>query len=133
MKCAENLRQEESIYDQIQGEESCASVPLEPNGRRIGHVDVVIVSKCLHVWMCGGEKGCLGSEVGTISVIATTLHYVFALLHKALYLWRIAIASDSYRFRHFAGVIAYDSYRSDLAGQLYFVIVLSNIRKRYHF
>jgi hypothetical protein len=26
-----------------------------PNRRRIGHVDVVVVSKCSHVWM-GGEK-----------------------------------------------------------------------------
>ena len=53
------------------------------------------------------------------SVIAITLRYVFALLHNALYLWRIVIASDSYRFRLFVGVIAYDSYRSELAGQRY--------------
>ena len=53
------------------------------------------------------------------SVITITLHYVFALLHNALYLCRIVIASDSYRFRLFAGIIAYDSYRSELAGQHY--------------
>jgi hypothetical protein len=41
------------------------------------------------------------------------------LLHNALYLWRIVIASDSHRFRLFAGIIAYDSYRSELAGQRY--------------
>jgi hypothetical protein len=45
------------------------------------------------------------------------LCYVFALLHNALYPWRIVIASDSYRFRLFAGDIAYDSYHSGLAGQ----------------
>jgi hypothetical protein len=38
----------------------------------------------------------------------------FALLHNALYLWRIVITSDSYCFRLFAGVIAYNSYRSEL-------------------
>jgi hypothetical protein len=48
-----------------------------------------------------------------------TLRYVFALLHNALYLWRIFIASVSYRFRLFADVIASDSYRSGLAGQRY--------------
>jgi hypothetical protein len=53
------------------------------------------------------------------SVIAITLRYVFALLHNALYLWRIVIAFDSYRFRLFAGVIASDSYCSELAGQRY--------------
>jgi hypothetical protein len=47
------------------------------------------------------------------------LRYIFLLLHNALYLWRIVIASDSHRFRLFAGVIAYDSYRSELAGQCY--------------
>jgi hypothetical protein len=46
------------------------------------------------------------AEVGTISVIAITLRYAFALLHNALYLWTIVIASDSYRFRLFVGVIA---------------------------
>ncbi len=59
------------------------------------------------------------SEVGTISIIAITLNYVFALLHNALYLWRIVIASDSYCFRLFGGVIAYNSYCSELAGQRY--------------
>jgi hypothetical protein len=52
-----------------------------------------------------------------MSVIAITLRYVFALLHNALYLWRIVIASDSYRFSLFVGVIASDSYCSELAGQ----------------
>jgi hypothetical protein len=28
---------------------------------RIGHVDVVVVSRCSHVWMGGGKRGCLGS------------------------------------------------------------------------
>jgi hypothetical protein len=67
----------------------------------------------------------LGPKVGIISVIAIKLCYVFALLHKALYLWRIAIASDSYRFRLFAGVIPYDSYHSELAGQRYRFTLLS--------
>jgi hypothetical protein len=38
------------------------------------------------------------------SVITITLCYIFALLHCALYLWRIVIAFDSNRFRLFAGV-----------------------------
>ncbi len=45
-------------------------------------------------------------EVGTISVIAIVLRNNFASLHNALYLWRIVIASNSYRFRLFAGVMA---------------------------
>jgi hypothetical protein len=51
--------------------------------------------------------------------MAITLLYVFVLLHNALYLWRIVIASNSYRLSLFAGVIAYNSYRSELAGQRY--------------
>jgi hypothetical protein len=46
------------------------------------------------------------ADVGTISVIAITLRYIFALLHNVLYLWRIVIAFDSNRFRLLAGVIA---------------------------
>jgi hypothetical protein len=46
------------------------------------------------------------------------LRYIFALLHNALYLKRIVIASDSYCFRLFTGIIA-DSYRSELEGQHY--------------
>jgi hypothetical protein len=65
------------------------------------------------------------SEVGTISVIAITLRYEFALLHNALYLWRIVIASKSYRLRLFVGGIAYDSYRSELAGQRSCLTLLS--------
>ncbi len=53
------------------------------------------------------------------SVMAIMLRYIFALLHNALYLWRIVIASNSYRFRLFTGVIASDSYCSELAGQRY--------------
>ncbi len=59
------------------------------------------------------------------SIIAITLCYVFAWLHNALYLWRIVIASDSNRFRLFAGIIAYDSYRPVLAGQRYCFTSLS--------
>jgi hypothetical protein len=59
-------------------------------------------------------------------VIAITLRYVFALLHNALYLWRIVIASDSYHFRLFAGVIAYDSYCSELE-----VSVIASLRHRF--
>jgi hypothetical protein len=51
----------------------------------------------------------LGSSRGRhrkrYSLIAIMLCYVFALLHNALYLWRIVIASDSYRFRLFVGII----------------------------
>ncbi len=46
------------------------------------------------------------------------LRYVFAILRIALYLWRIVIPSNSYRFRLFAD-IASDGYHSDLAGQRY--------------
>ncbi len=35
-----------------------------PDRRRIGHVDVVIVSKCSHVWMSGGKKGMPGVGQG---------------------------------------------------------------------
>ncbi len=47
------------------------------------------------------------------------LCYVFALMHNALYLWRIVITSNSYRFRLFAGVITSDSCRSEATGQHY--------------
>jgi hypothetical protein len=30
-----------------------------PNTRRVGHVDVVVFSKCSNVWMDVGKKGCL--------------------------------------------------------------------------
>ncbi len=60
---------------------------------------------------------CRGRHHKRYSVIAITLCYVFALLHNALYLWRIVIAFDSYCFRLLAGVIASDSYCSELAGQ----------------
>ncbi len=66
----------------------------------------------------------LPAEVGTISIIAIMLRYVFALLHNVLYLWRIAIASDSYRFRLFTGVIASVIYSSELAGQHYHFTLL---------
>jgi hypothetical protein len=56
---------------------------------------------------------------GWFATIAITLHYVFALLHNALYLRRIVITSNSYCFRLFVGIIASDSYRSELAGQRY--------------
>jgi hypothetical protein len=54
-----------------------------------------------------------------------TLRYVFALLNNLLYLWRIVTASDSYRFRLFAGVIASDSYHFQLADQRYYFTLLS--------
>jgi hypothetical protein len=41
------------------------------------------------------------------------------LLNNSLFLWRIVIAFDSYHFRVFTGIIASDSYRSELAGQRY--------------
>ncbi len=59
------------------------------------------------------------------SIIAIMLCYVFALMHNVLYLWRIVIASDSYRFKLFAGVIPSDSYCSELAGQRYHFTLLS--------
>jgi hypothetical protein len=59
------------------------------------------------------------------SVIAITLCYIFALLHNALNLWRIIVASDSYRFRLFVGVIASNIYCSELAGQRYRFTLLS--------
>jgi hypothetical protein len=58
-------------------------------------------------------------------VIAIMVRCVFALLHNALYLWRIVIAFDSYCLRLFAGVIASDSYHSELAGQCYRFTLLS--------
>ncbi len=66
-----------------------------------------------------------GRHYKNCSVIAITLHYVFALLHNALYLWRIVFTSNSYRFRLFAGIIAYDSYLSELAAQHYHFTLLS--------
>ncbi len=75
-------------------------------------------------------------EVGTISVITITLRYIFALLHNVLYLQRIVNASDSYRCRIFAGVIASDSALSlqvSVIALLRYRYCLSNISKHYHF
>jgi hypothetical protein len=60
-----------------------------------------------------------GRQHKRYSVTAITLLYVFALLHTALYLWRIVIDFNSYRFRLFVGVNSSDSYCSVLAGQRY--------------
>jgi hypothetical protein len=46
------------------------------------------------------------------SVIALTLCYIFALLHKASTLWRKVIAFFSYRFRLMEFVTVSKSYRS---------------------
>ncbi len=37
---------------------------IVPNRRRIGHVVVIIASKCSHVWMGGGKMGYLGLDEG---------------------------------------------------------------------
>ncbi len=66
-----------------------------------------------------------GRHYKRYSVIAIMLRYVFAFLHNALYLLRIVITSDSYRFGPFSGVIAYDSYLSELTGQRYRFTLLS--------
>ncbi len=50
------------------------------------------------------------------SVIAITLHYIFALSHNASTLWRKVIASFSYPFGLIEIVIASYSYRSSLKG-----------------
>jgi hypothetical protein len=69
------------------------------------------------------------------SVIVMLLHYVFALFYNALYLWRIVVAFESYHFRLLAAlsllIVIALSLQSALS--LYFVIALSNIRKRDHF
>jgi hypothetical protein len=41
-----------------------AQVFIVPNRRRIGHVVVIVVSKCSHVWMGGGKMGYLGLGKG---------------------------------------------------------------------
>ncbi len=58
------------------------------------------------------------------SVIAITLHYIFALLHNVISVEN-SYCFDSYRFRLFAGVIASDSYSSELAGQRFHFSLLS--------
>jgi hypothetical protein len=68
---------------------------------------------------------CRGRHHKRYSIIAIMLPYIFVLLHNALYLWRIVIASNSYRFRVFAGVNASESYHSELAGQRYCFTSLS--------
>jgi hypothetical protein len=75
------------------------------------------------------------SEVGTISVIAITLRYVFALLHNALYLWRIVIASDSFAldFSRALSLLIVITLSLLVSVIAYFVIALRNIRKRYRF
>jgi hypothetical protein len=70
-------------------------------------------------WGWGNRYIARGWHCKRYSVIAITLRYVFAFLHNALYLWRKVITSDSYRLILFVGIIAYDSYRSELAGQRY--------------
>jgi hypothetical protein len=60
-----------------------------------------------------------GTEVGTSSVIAIMLCYVFALLYNVLTLWRKVIASISYRSEHIGAVIASYSYRSKPIDQCY--------------
>ncbi len=83
-------------------------------------------------WQCTNIPVARGRHYKRYSAIAITLRYVFALLHNALYLWRIVITSDSYRFRlrgHYRlWYLSLWACRS-----LHFVIVLSNIRKRYCF
>jgi hypothetical protein len=59
------------------------------------------------------------AEVSTLSVIAITLRYVFALSYNALTLWRNIIASVSYRFEHLEAVIASYSYCSELVDKCY--------------
>jgi hypothetical protein len=49
--------------------------------------------------VCFGRGG-LTPEVGSLSVIAITLRYDFALSHNAFILSRIVIGSNSYRSEH---------------------------------
>jgi len=80
-------------------------------------------------WSPGGEVGCTVASRGwhhkCYSVIAITLHYVFAFLHNALYLWRIVIALDFSWALSLPKVIALRLQVSAIA--------LSNKCKRYHF
>ncbi len=55
----------------------------------------------------------------------TELFAVFIADRSVSFAPTVVIASDSYRFRLFAGVIASDSYRSQLAGQRYRFTLLS--------
>jgi hypothetical protein len=59
----------------------------------------------------------LHTEIGTLSVIAITLRYIFALSYNVLTLWRKIIASISYRSEHIGAIIASYSYRSKLIDQ----------------
>ncbi len=38
-----------------------------PHRRRIEHVDIIIASKCLYVWMGGGKRGYFGKANGLSS------------------------------------------------------------------
>jgi hypothetical protein len=61
----------------------------------------------------------LQTEVSTLSVIAITLRYVFALSYNILTLWRNVVASISYCSEHIGADIASDSCRSKLIDQRY--------------
>ncbi len=72
-------------------------------------------------------------EVGTLSVIAITLRYVFALSYNVLPLWRNVIAFIRYRFKHIVAFIASHRYRSKLINQrycFYWLPLFSNIFHR---
>ncbi len=73
--------------------------------------------------------------MGTISVLAITLRYVFAFLHNALYLWRIVIAYYNYRiavgFSQALSLMIVIALSLRSALSFHFVFVLSYIPKRY--
>ncbi len=57
------------------------------------------------------HPGGRGRHLKRYSVIAITLHYIFALSYNVLTLWRNVIASISYRSEHIGAVINSISYR----------------------
>jgi hypothetical protein len=67
----------------------------------------------------------LAPEVGTLSVLAITLRYDFALSRNAFLLSRTVIAFNIYRSVHVGPVIASYSYRSDVIDKRYRIYWLS--------
>ncbi len=72
---------------------------------------------------------CSGLHHKRYSVTAIKLRYDFALSHDAFILYRIVIASRSYRSEYIGPVIASYSNRSDVIHKRYRIYSLSLLRK----
>jgi hypothetical protein len=66
-----------------------------------------------------------GWHLKLYSIIAIMLHYDFSLSHNAFILYRIVIASNSYRSEHIGPVIASYTYRCDVIDKCYRIHSLS--------